>query len=95
MTIPELYQLFVKHPIICTDTRKLSAGCLFFALKGDNFNGNLFAKKAIEAGAAFVVIDENQTEMPPKKRQSTNPAQKKCAKTCHPFEGATIHSQSR
>lgn len=63
MTIPELYQLFVKHPIVCTDTRKLSAGCLFFALKGDNFNGNLFAKKAIEAGAAFVVIDENQTEM--------------------------------
>ncbi len=63
MTIQELYQLYLQHPNICTDTRKLSAGCLFFALKGDNFNGNLFAQKAIEAGAAFAVIDEVQTEM--------------------------------
>jgi UDP-N-acetylmuramoyl-tripeptide--D-alanyl-D-alanine ligase len=41
-----------------TDTRKLTAGDIFFALKGDNFNGNRFAAKAIEAGAACVVIDD-------------------------------------
>lgn len=63
MTIQELYQIYLQHPNICTDTRKLSAGCLFFALKGDTFNGNLFAQKAMEAGAAFAVIDEVQTEM--------------------------------
>jgi UDP-N-acetylmuramoyl-tripeptide--D-alanyl-D-alanine ligase len=63
MTVQELYQIYLKHPNVCTDTRKLSTGCLFFALKGDNFNGNLFAQKAIEAGAAFAVIDEVQTEM--------------------------------
>jgi UDP-N-acetylmuramoyl-tripeptide--D-alanyl-D-alanine ligase len=62
-TIEQLYPIFLHHPVICTDTRKLSTGCLFFALKGDNFNGNLFAQKAIEAGAAFAVIDEVQTEM--------------------------------
>jgi len=41
-----------------TDTRKLQPGDLFFALKGDNFNGNKFAQQAIDAGAALAVIDE-------------------------------------
>lgn len=58
MTIAQLYQTYLKHPQICTDTRKITQGCLFFALKGDNFNGNTFAKQAIAAGASFVVIDE-------------------------------------
>ncbi|WP_246022621.1 UDP-N-acetylmuramoyl-tripeptide--D-alanyl-D-alanine ligase [Filimonas effusa] len=58
MTIPELYSLFLLHPSVETDTRKLKKGDLFFALKGPSFNGNTFALKALEAGAAYAVIDE-------------------------------------
>ncbi|MFC4233575.1 UDP-N-acetylmuramoyl-tripeptide--D-alanyl-D-alanine ligase [Parasediminibacterium paludis] len=58
MTIEQLYQLYLLHPSIQTDTRKLKVGDIFFALKGPNFNGNLFAKKALELGAAYAVIDE-------------------------------------
>lgn len=60
MTISQLYNLYLQHPSIQTDTRKLKKGDIFFALKGPNFNGNLFAAKALEAGAAFAVIDEVQ-----------------------------------
>ena len=58
MEIYDLYALFLQHPSIQTDTRKLQQGDLFFALKGPNFNGNQFARKALDAGAAFVVTDE-------------------------------------
>jgi UDP-N-acetylmuramoyl-tripeptide--D-alanyl-D-alanine ligase len=58
MTIPEIYQLFLQYPSIQTDTRKLKEGDIFFALKGENFNGNAFAKKALEAGATYAIIDE-------------------------------------
>lgn len=58
MEIAELYQLYLQHPSVQTDTRKLKTGDLFFALKGDNFNGNAFAQKALDAGAAFAVIDD-------------------------------------
>lgn len=60
MTTEELYQLYLKHPIICTDTRKITNNCLFFGLKGDHFNGNQFAKQAIESGAAFAIIDQEE-----------------------------------
>jgi UDP-N-acetylmuramoyl-tripeptide--D-alanyl-D-alanine ligase len=53
-----LYQLFLQHPHISTDTRKIEPGSIFFALKGDKFDANTFAKQAIEAGAAYVVIDK-------------------------------------
>ncbi len=56
-TTQQLYQLFLQHPVISTDTRKIGAGSLFFALKGDKFDANTFAEKAIEAGAAYAVID--------------------------------------
>lgn len=56
-TTEELYQLYLQHPIISTDTRKIAPGSLFFALKGDKFDANTFAKQAIEAGAAYAVID--------------------------------------
>ncbi len=62
MQIPALYQLFLKHPSIQTDTRKLQEGDIFFALKGPNFNGNLFALQALQQGAAYAVIDEETTE---------------------------------
>ena len=52
-----LYNIFKAHPSVSTDSRKVNTGDLFFALKGDNFNGNDYAQKAIEAGAAYAVID--------------------------------------
>ncbi|MBL7722224.1 MAG: UDP-N-acetylmuramoyl-tripeptide--D-alanyl-D-alanine ligase [Chitinophagaceae bacterium] len=63
MRIEEIYSLFEQHPSVQTDTRKLKPGDIFFALKGDNFNGNSFAKKAIDAGAAYAVIDEKEFEI--------------------------------
>ena len=62
MEIKELYNIYKKHPIICTDTRKITKGSLFFALKGKNFNGNEFAKKAIKEGCSFAIIDEKDCE---------------------------------
>src|SRR5215467_2101017 len=58
-SIEQIYQIFQKFPRIQTDTRKIEQGELFFALKGENFNGNLFAEQAIEKGAAFAFIDES------------------------------------
>jgi UDP-N-acetylmuramoyl-tripeptide--D-alanyl-D-alanine ligase len=58
MQIPELYKIYLTHPSIQTDTRKLKKGDLFFALKGPNFNGNLFALQALEQGAAYAIVDE-------------------------------------
>ena len=58
MSIESLYQLYLQHPNVQTDTRALTPGCLFFALKGDKFNGNQFAEKAIQQGAAYAIIDE-------------------------------------
>ena len=58
MPIEELYELFQKFPSVQTDTRKLKKGDLFFALKGENFDGNSFARKAIDAGAAKAIIDD-------------------------------------
>lgn len=47
-----------QHRRVSTDTRKIQPGDVFFALKGDNFNGNRFAAKALESGASYAVIDE-------------------------------------
>lgn len=58
MEIANLYQLFKQHPVVTTDSRNIPAGSIFFALKGDHFNGNTFAAEALERGAAFAVIDE-------------------------------------
>jgi UDP-N-acetylmuramoyl-tripeptide--D-alanyl-D-alanine ligase len=66
MQIEELYTLYRKYPSVQTDTRKLRQGDLFFALKGENFNGNHFAKQAIEAGAVYAIIDEASFEIPGK-----------------------------
>ncbi|NNK72512.1 MAG: UDP-N-acetylmuramoyl-tripeptide--D-alanyl-D-alanine ligase [Flavobacteriaceae bacterium] len=58
MNIEELHRHFISSDSACTDTRKLSANCMFFALRGENFNGNRYAAKAIELGAKFAVVDE-------------------------------------
>ena len=58
MNTASLYNIYLEHSIICTDTRKIQPGCIFFALKGPNFNGNGFAHKALQDGAAYAIIDE-------------------------------------
>ncbi len=60
MKTEHLHRLFLDSTGVCTDTRKLKKGQLYFALKGANFNGNIFAKKALEQGASFAIIDEDQ-----------------------------------
>ncbi len=59
MHIEQLYKIFLQYPSVQTDTRKLKQGDIFFALSGPNFNGNQFALKALQAGAAYAVVDEN------------------------------------
>jgi UDP-N-acetylmuramoyl-tripeptide--D-alanyl-D-alanine ligase len=62
MQIAQLYDIYRKHPSVQTDTRKLKKGDIFFALKGPNFNGNQFARQALETGAAYAVVDEAPAE---------------------------------
>jgi UDP-N-acetylmuramoyl-tripeptide--D-alanyl-D-alanine ligase len=56
--IEKLYSHFLTHPLVCTDTRSIKQGAIFFALKGGNFNGNLFAEQALNNGCSLAVIDE-------------------------------------
>ncbi len=60
MTIHELYQIFLDFPLACTDTRAIAHNCIFFALKGDNFNGNTYASEALHKGAAYCIVDEKK-----------------------------------
>ncbi len=60
MGIKDLYKIFLECKTVSTDTRQISEGVLFFALKGANFNGNEFAEKALKMGASYVVIDEEE-----------------------------------
>ncbi|MBR9757274.1 MAG: UDP-N-acetylmuramoyl-tripeptide--D-alanyl-D-alanine ligase [Algicola sp.] len=66
MTIDSLYQRFLECSGACTDTRHITNNSMFFALKGENFNGNTFADKALENGAKYVVIDEEAYKTSPK-----------------------------
>ncbi|GAB2987455.1 UDP-N-acetylmuramoyl-tripeptide--D-alanyl-D-alanine ligase [Mucilaginibacter puniceus] len=59
-TTEQLYQIYKQHPVISTDTRKIAAGSLFFALRGEKFDANTFAQQALEAGAAYAIIDNPQ-----------------------------------
>lgn len=60
ITTEKLYEVFKSNPVISTDTRTITPGCIFFALKGGNFNGNKFAAEAISKGAAYAVVDEQE-----------------------------------
>lgn len=62
MKIQDLYQLFLKHPLVTTDSRKIEQGSIFFALSGEHFNGNKFAVEALLKGASFAVIDEEVSD---------------------------------
>ncbi len=59
MDIVKFYNLFTECDFqFATDSRSISKGDIFFALKGDNFNGNTYAKQALNDGAAYAVVDE-------------------------------------
>lgn len=60
MEIERLYELYKQHPVVTTDSRDCPEGALFFALKGETFDGNAFAGKALAQGCAFAVVDEPQ-----------------------------------
>ena len=57
--IEELYQYFLNCSSIAIDTRKITANSMFFALKGEKYDANKFAKDALNLGATYVVIDNN------------------------------------
>ena len=63
MTIEQLYEIYLQHPVVTTDSRNCPEGSIFFALKGDNFNGNRFAAAALEQGCAYAVVDEESEEL--------------------------------
>ncbi len=58
LSIEQLYAIYRQHPLVSTDTRQLPEGCLFFALKGGNYDGNKFADQALQNGAAYAVVDD-------------------------------------
>ena len=60
MNIKDLYNRFLESGKISTDTRQISTGSIFFALKGDKFNANTFALQALEKGALYAVVDEKE-----------------------------------
>ena len=60
MNIGQLHKLYTKHYLIDTDSRKIRKGSVFFALKGENFNGNKFASQALKKGSSYAIIDEEK-----------------------------------
>lgn len=60
MNIEEIYKIFIEHPKVCTDTRQVVKGSIFFALKGENFNGNKYCEDAIAKGCEWAVSDEKK-----------------------------------
>lgn len=62
MNIEQLYAVFLQHPNISTDTRKIQSGDLYFALKGPSFDGNQFVQNALDAGARYCIADNHHLE---------------------------------
>lgn len=58
MELEALYEIYKQHPVVTTDSRDCPQGSLFFALKGESFDGNAFAGAALEKGCAFAVVDD-------------------------------------
>jgi UDP-N-acetylmuramoyl-tripeptide--D-alanyl-D-alanine ligase len=57
MEIEHLYEIYLRHPNVRNDTRKISEGCIYWSIRGERFDGNSFADEALEKGAAYAVID--------------------------------------
>lgn len=62
MNIEQLYSFYLRCGMVTTDTRNIPIKSIFFALKGSNFNGNEFAKAAIDSGASFAIVDDRKYE---------------------------------
>ena len=60
MKIKEIYALFQQHSTICTDSRKITNGAMFISLRGENYNGNKYALKAIQDGCSYAIVDEKE-----------------------------------
>lgn len=60
MSIENIYEHFLQCDSVSTDSRKITPNCMFFALKGEHFNGNIYAKSALDHGAKYCVIDEKE-----------------------------------
>lgn len=60
MDINQLYQLYQQHPQVTTDSRDCPKGSIFIALKGASFDGNKFAKSALEKGCSYAIVDEQE-----------------------------------
>ena len=56
----QLYQIYLQHPFVSTDTRSDVSKSIFFALSGENFNGNKFAEQALHKGAVLAVVDDKK-----------------------------------
>ncbi|MDC0177668.1 UDP-N-acetylmuramoyl-tripeptide--D-alanyl-D-alanine ligase [Polaribacter sp.] len=65
MKIKKIYELYSKHFLVDTDTRNIRKDSLFFAIRGDNFNGNEFAAKALKLGAKYAIVDEEKYNIHP------------------------------
>jgi UDP-N-acetylmuramoyl-tripeptide--D-alanyl-D-alanine ligase len=60
MEIKEIYEIYKANPIVCTDTRDIKKGSIFLGLRGENFNGNMFAEQAIDNGCSCAIVDEEK-----------------------------------
>ncbi|MCP9237514.1 UDP-N-acetylmuramoyl-tripeptide--D-alanyl-D-alanine ligase [Lewinella sp. JB7] len=56
--IPDLYEIYLRHPVISIDSRRVSQGGLFVALRGDRVDGNHYAARALQQGAAYAIVDD-------------------------------------
>ena len=63
MDIKDIYYIFKQNPNICTDTREVTKDSIFISLKGEKFNGNKFALKAIKDGCAYAIVDEEEYDI--------------------------------
>ena len=63
MEVKEIYTLFQQHSTICTDSRKITHDAIFISLRGENFNGNKYALKAIEDGCSYAIVDEKKYDV--------------------------------
>ena len=58
MSIEDFYKIYEQHPVVTTDSRNTPEGSIFFALKGESFDGNKFAQAALDKGCSYAVVDE-------------------------------------
>lgn len=58
MNIEQIYEVFRRHGVVTTDSRRTPRGSMFFALKGETFDGNQYAEKALESGCSVAVVDD-------------------------------------